>query len=160
MQRGKILLLFLTFLVLLTSLVYFSTRQDIQFFMTVEEALSTKETLASRPLRVLGVVIGETIAFDARSGILTFEIAHVPSDNAELEAKGGLAAVLHTAAQDPQRARLTVRYHGLRPTLLKEEAQVVVSGHFGEDGIFEAEEILLKCPSRYEEALPEPPGGQ
>ncbi len=160
MQRGKFLLLLATLLVVFAFLIYSSTRQNVQFFMTVEEALSARETLVSRPLRVLGVVIGETISFDARSGILTFEIAHMPVEKAELEAQGGLEVVLRMAAQDPQWARLSVRYYGLRPALLQDGAQVIASGHFGEDSILEAEELLFKCPSRYEEALAEPTEGR
>ena len=32
----------------------------------------------------------------------------------------------------------------------------IVTGELGEDGIFYADELLLKCPSKYEEASPEP----
>jgi cytochrome c-type biogenesis protein CcmE len=30
-----------------------------------------------------------------------------------------------------------------------------MTGHLGDDGIFYADELFLKCPSRYEEAIPE-----
>jgi len=39
--------------------------------------------------------------------------------------------------------------------LLKDEAQAIMTGHLGEDGIFYADELLLKCPTKYEEAVPE-----
>ncbi|MBG0770098.1 MAG: cytochrome c maturation protein CcmE, partial [Anaerolineaceae bacterium] len=38
---------------------------------------------------------------------------------------------------------------------LKDEAQAILTGSIQADGTFLAEEILLKCPSKYEEALPE-----
>jgi cytochrome c-type biogenesis protein CcmE len=38
------------------------------------------------------------------------------------------------------------------------EAQAIVTGHLGEDGIFYADELLLKCPTKYEEAVPEQAG--
>jgi cytochrome c-type biogenesis protein CcmE len=41
------------------------------------------------------------------------------------------------------------------PDLLQNEAQAILSGYLGEDGIFHANELLLKCPSRFEEALPD-----
>ena len=41
------------------------------------------------------------------------------------------------------------------PDLLKNEAQAIMTGRMGEDGVFYAEELLLKCPTRYEEAVPE-----
>ena len=30
-----------------------------------------------------------------------------------------------------------------------------MTGQMGEDGVFHAEELLLKCPTKYEEAVPE-----
>ena len=41
---------------------------------------------------------------------------------------------------------------------LRNEAQAIMTGHMGEDGVFYAEELLLKCPTRYEEAVPEQAG--
>jgi len=43
---------------------------------------------------------------------------------------------------------------GVKPDLLKNEAQAIMSGRINENGVFEATELLLKCPSRYEEAVP------
>jgi cytochrome c-type biogenesis protein CcmE len=79
----------------------------------------------------------------------------VPGDNKEIEAQGGLAAVLHAAVSDPSRPRLQVVYQGVKPDLLRDEAQAIMTGKLGEDGVFYAEELLLKCPTKYEEALPE-----
>ena len=56
---------------------------------------------------------------------------------------------------DPTRARMTVVYTGAMPDLLRDEAQAIMTGHLGEDGIFYADELLLKCPTKYEEAVPE-----
>jgi cytochrome c-type biogenesis protein CcmE len=40
------------------------------------------------------------------------------------------------------------------PDLLRHEAQAIVTGRVGADGVFEADELLLKCPTRYEEEVP------
>jgi len=37
---------------------------------------------------------------------------------------------------------------------LTNEAQAIMTGSLGEDGVFYADELLLKCPSRYEEGVP------
>jgi cytochrome c-type biogenesis protein CcmE len=37
---------------------------------------------------------------------------------------------------------------------LRNEAQAIVTGHLGEDGAFRADELLLKCPTKYQEAVP------
>jgi len=60
--------------------------------------------------------------------------------------------------QDPTRAKLVVVYDGVMPDLLKNEAQAIVTGKIGADGKFYAKELLLKCPTKYEEAVPEQAG--
>jgi cytochrome c-type biogenesis protein CcmE len=47
-----------------------------------------------------------------------------------------------------------VVYSGVRPDLLRNEAQAIMTGRMGSDGKFHAEELLLKCPTKYEEAVP------
>jgi len=132
-----------------------------EYFITVDEMLARREALTGRRARVSGVVIGETIAYDGQT--LSFEIAHIPSSAAALEAGGGLAQVLHDTASDPNAARLRVVLfdYPMRDDL-RGEAQAIVTGALGEDGVFYADELMLRCPSRYEEALPEqaePAGG-
>jgi len=34
-----------------------------------------------------------------------------------------------------------------------------MTGHLGEDGIFYVDELLLKCPTKYEEAVPQQVNG-
>jgi cytochrome c-type biogenesis protein CcmE len=85
---------------------------------------------------------------------LTFDIAQVPGDNAAIQAGGGLAAVLHTAVTDTTRTRLTITYNGPKPDLLRDEAQAIITGHLGSDGVFHADDLLLKCPTKYQEAVP------
>jgi len=38
--------------------------------------------------------------------------------------------------------------------LLQNEAQAIVTGKLGDDGIFYADELLLKCPTRYDQQVP------
>ena len=82
----------------------------------------------------------------------------MPGDNAELETEGGLAEALHQAVMDPSRARMKVVYVGPKPDLLRNEAQAIMTGHVAPDGTFYAEELLLKCPTRYEQAVPDQAG--
>ena len=34
-----------------------------------------------------------------------------------------------------------------------------MTGQLGTDGVFHADELLLKCPSKYQEAVPQQTGG-
>lgn len=136
-------------------LIWSSTAATQEYFLTIDELNAKGSSVVDKNLRVSGAVIGDTIQYDAQSLTLTFEVAHVPGDNAALETEGGLAVALHEAVIDPSRSRIKVVYVGPKPDLLRNEAQAIMTGHMGEDGIFYAEELLLKCPTRYEEAVPE-----
>jgi len=62
---------------------------------------------------------------------------------------------LSQAVNDPSRTKMQVVYYGVKPDLLQHEAQAIMTGQLGEDGVFVADELLLKCPTRYDEAVPE-----
>ena len=114
----------------------------------------SEEDLRGQNLRVSGAVIGESITFDPASGELSFVIAHIPDDMDKVKDDGGLSEVLHQAVIDPNNPRLTIVYQGSPPDMLKDEAQAILTGTLNAEGNFLAEELLLKCPSKYEEALP------
>ena len=122
--------------------------------MTVEELAANQAANMNKSIRISGAVIGDTIDYDSKTLTLKFVIAHVPGSNKEINAQGGLAAALHAAVTDPNRPRLHVVYNGPMPDLLKDEAQAIMTGKLGQDGVFYADELLLKCPSKYEEDVP------
>jgi len=136
-------------------LIWTSTAASAEYFLTIDELNAKGSGVVDKNLRVSGAVIGDSIQYDAQSLTLSFDVAHVPADNLAIETEGGLAEVLHQAVLDPSRSRMKVVYVGPKPDLLRNEAQAIMTGHLGEDGIFYAEELLLKCPTRYEEAVPQ-----
>lgn len=136
-------------------LVISSTQANAQYFMTIAEVKAKGASIANRELRLSGAVLGDSIHYDADTLRLTFTIADIPADNATIEAQGGLAAVLHNAVTDPNRPTLNIIYEGVKPDLLKNEAQAIITGKMGADGNFYANELLMKCPTKYEEAVPE-----
>jgi len=139
-------------------LIWTATAQSAEYFYTIDELNGKGASAVAKSLRVSGAVIGDSIQYDAQTLTLSFEVAHVPADNLAIESEGGLAEVLHQAVLDPSRARIKVVYVGPKPDLLRNEAQAIMTGRMGEDGVFYAEELLLKCPTRYEEAVPEQAG--
>ena len=155
MQRIKFILCGSIILVAVIYLIASSTQASVEYFMTVDELKARATNLSGKNLRVSGAVIGDTIQYDPQTLSLSFDIAHVSGDNKEIEDQGGLAEVLHQAVSDKSRARIKVIYVGPKPDLLRDEAQAVMTGHLGDDGIFYADELFLKCPTRYEEAIPE-----
>lgn len=143
--------------VIVTALLYLlisSTLTQSQYFLTVEELLNEKESFIGKNVRMSGVVLGETIAYNPQDLQLRFSVAHIPGDHKLITELGGMAFVLNQAANDPTLPRLEIVYEGARPDLLKHEAQAIMTGALGEDGLFHASELLLKCPSKYEAQLP------
>jgi len=155
MQRTKFIVGGILILAAVAYLIFSSTKASAEYFMTVEEVQSQTASLTGKNLRVSGAVIGDSIEYNPDTMLLTFVVANVPGDNKEIEAEGGLAKVLHEAVVDPSRPRMQVVYNGPRPDLLKDEAQAIMTGHLVQDGIFYADELWLKCPTKYEEAVPE-----
>jgi cytochrome c-type biogenesis protein CcmE len=158
-QNKKSSLKYLIGGVIITAVVIFliisATSTSAQYYLTVDELLSNAEKYAGEQVRISGAVIGDTIRFDPETVTLTFTIANISGDLAEIERLGGLVAALHAAVSDPARNRIQVEYRGIQPDLLQNEAQAILTGTLCLDGIFKVDEILLKCPSKYAEELPE-----
>ena len=154
-SRAKFIVGGLLIVAAVAYLIISSTQASAQYFLTVDEVNAKGDEVIGRELRLSGAVLGDTVQYDPETLTLTFVVAHVPGDNKEIEAQGGLAEVLHAAVMDPTRSRVDVVYNGPKPDLLRHEAQAIMTGHLGEDGVFYAEELLLKCPTRYDEAVPE-----
>ena len=135
-------------------LIISSTRANAQYFFTIDELKARGQAVIGQNVRISGAVIGDSIQYDPQTLALSFTIANVPADNKQIEAQGGLAAVLHSAVTDSSRTRMQVIYVGPKPDLLRDEAQAIITGSIGEDNVFHADELLLKCPTKYEEAVP------
>jgi cytochrome c-type biogenesis protein CcmE len=157
MSSPRIKFFFGGFLILaaVVYLIASSTQASAQYFLTIDELVAKQGSIVDKDIRVSGAVIGDTITYDSSSLTLNFTVAHVSGDNAEIEKEGGLAVVLHQAVIDPKRSKLKVVYVGVKPDLMRNEAQAIMTGHMGADGVFYADELLLKCPTKYEEAVPQ-----
>ena len=140
-------------LLILAAVIYLiatATSNTAQYFYTIDEILSKGQVVVGQSIRVSGAVDGNTIEYYPETLTLKFTVVHVPGDLDEVEQNGGLAAVLHEAVSDPTRTRIPVVYVGVKPDLLRNEAQAIMTGTMGADGAFHADELLLKCPTRYE----------
>ncbi len=135
-------------------LIVSSTGSTARYFLTIEELSAMGEEAQTRNVTVSGAVLGETIVYDAMASHVQFTMVHIPADPQEIERAGGLAKVLNIAAQGQTGPQLEVVYDGTKPDLLQDEAQAIVRGRLQGDGIFHAEELILKCPSRYAEDIP------
>jgi cytochrome c-type biogenesis protein CcmE len=135
-------------------LIATSTQSAAQYYLTIDELAARGDQVLGRDLKISGAVLGDSIQYEPDTLTLRFTIVNVPADLDQVEQAGGLAEVLHQAVSDPASRRLDVVYVGPMPDLLRHEAQAIVTGRMGADGVFQADELLLKCPTRYEEEIP------
>lgn len=147
-NRGKFLVAGVVTLAAVVFLIVSGTTNGARYFITVEE-LAGSDAYVGQTVRITGAVIGDSIVYDSENLIIDFDIAHVPEES------DNLAHELYLAANSPDAVRLSVHIENeVMPDLLQHEAQAILTGELGEDGVFYASELLLKCPSRYDEALP------
>ena len=118
-------------------LIVTSMSANAQYFYTVEELRAKGQGLVDQNVRVSGAVINSSTKFEVRDNqpYLQFDVADADK----------------VSTQTP----LHIVYNGPKPDLIDEpQAQAIVEGHLGADGNFHADNLLLKCPSRYEEEFP------
>ena len=148
-SRLKFLIGGLLILAAVGYLIVSGTATGARFFITVDE-LVNDPAYAGQTVRISGAVKGETIQYAAETLTIQFTISNIP---AEFE---DLAVALHDAVNDPNATQLAVIVENqVKPDLLQHEAQAILTGSLDENGVFHATELLLKCPSRFEEGGPE-----
>jgi cytochrome c-type biogenesis protein CcmE len=109
-------------------LIFTALRSSASYFLTVSELQARGPEFYGRNVRVSGKVVPDSIDFDAGDLLLRFDIA------------------------DEDGRRLRVVFNGPKPDQMRGEAQAVVEGKYLESGEFQASDLLMKCPSRYEES--------
>jgi cytochrome c-type biogenesis protein CcmE len=140
-------------------LIVSSTGSTAHYYLTIEEVRAMGNDAVGRNITVSGAILGDTIVYDSSAPQVTFTVVQIPGDPKEVEQGGGLATVLHNAVNNPGAPHLEIVFDDVKPDLLQHEAQAIMRGQLGEDGRFYAEDVLLKCPSRYEEEIPEQTAG-
>lgn len=109
-------------------LIFTATQSTASYFLTVEELYAKGAQFYDRNVRVSGRVTEDSVDFDARELMLRFQVA-------------GQSGQI-----------LPVVFNGPRPDQLRPDAEAILEGRF--DGRqFNAQSILLKCPSKYEEEV-------
>ena len=95
------------------------------YYMTISEV--HEQGPSKRNVRVAGNIVGESILWEPRDLRLEFDMVD-------------------------ESGRMSVVYDGSRPDMFRDEAELVVEGKLSPEGVFEARTLMLKCPSKYEEA--------
>ena len=108
-------------------LIFTTAQSTASYFLTVEELYAKDSEIYDRNVRVSGKVLGDSVDFNSRDLILHFEII----------GEGG--------------ETVPVVFNGPKPDQMRHDAEAIVEGKY-DGNEFTAQELLLKCPSRYEES--------
>ena len=123
----------------LSYLVYAGTRDNLVYYYEVGEVQAAAARTDGR-IRVSGDVVEGSIVKDEKAREIRFAIRATKAEADPSDASG------------PPAESIPVVYAGTVPDIFREGIQVVVEGKMGSDGTFEAETLLAKCPSKYQEA--------
>jgi cytochrome c-type biogenesis protein CcmE len=95
--------------------------------------------MTQRSLKLTGVVVGSSIAYNPATSHLEFDVVNSRDD------------LVSNLAGAP---RIRVVYEGVKPDTLVDEAHAIVTGKLAADGKFYAahtqDSLLLQCPTKYQ----------
>ena len=103
------------------------------YYFTVTEFEAREAEFVDRRIKLAGKVVPGSVRKDNRTSAIRFQIWE------PLEGAPGSFS-----------APRTVHYRGIVPDTFKDDADIVLEGKPGADGVFRAETLLAKCPSKYE----------
>ena len=111
-------------LIVVAYLFWSGMKDSSVYFMNVDEFFAQIDQMEGKGTRINGDIVPGSINWDAQNIVLTFQL----TDGKNV---------------------LNVRHNGVAPDTFIEGLSVVVEGKY-ESGIFNATQIMTKCPSKYE----------
>ena len=122
--RGKLIIAVGLLVIALGYLGYTAFQGATVFYFTVGELLGG-EADVGEPIRVNGKLVPDSFQRDTEGTIARFSL----TDGQQL-----LPAV----------------HDGILPNLFfNEHSEIVLQGYYGEDGVFQSQMVIVKCPSKY-----------
>lgn len=114
----------------LVYMVYAAFPGNVLYFLTVSEFMSGEEYQDGRTLRVSGQLVEGSFQRQESSTLSHFQI---------IDKEGGSGE------------RLDATYVGVVPDLFfNPHSEIILQGRYGSDEMFQADSILVKCPSKYQ----------
>ena len=100
------------------------------YYREVGELLAQKSTLSGKAVRVSGNIVTPSIKYEPASLDLNFLISDPTDANKQLP----------------------IHFHGVKPDQMEREgSSAIIEGTLRADGTVDANQLMLKCPSRYEQ---------
>lgn len=140
-MRGQTLKVALSVLVIGGAATYlladtlFADPDALTYFHHADEVIARQSDLTGKRIRMGGFVEKGSIL--QKKGTLEYQFEVKPVE----------AMLKYPAVKDQT---MTVRFNGIVPDTFKDDAEVIVAGAVNAEGVFEARELVAKCPSKYE----------
>lgn len=128
LRRKRFLIVGMVVAVALGYLGFTAFQGASMYYLTVDELLARDEAAYGERVRLMGKVEDGSVERSSETNTLRFSVG------------------------DEDGASLPVVYSGVVPDAFKQGADVVVEGSLERAGTFEADSLLVKCPSKYEGA--------
>lgn len=114
-------------LAVIGALIWVGITRAASYYLTVDEAAAKFDSLTGRSLKVSGNIAPDSVRWDPDTLTLEFRIQ----------------------GTDPKHS-IPVVYHGVKPSDFSNGWPVVADGKLERDGVLHANQLLVKCPSKYE----------
>lgn len=124
-NRLPLLLLGIALLGVMVAVAFTMFTKSTVYYRTPTEVLASP----GEHVRISGTVVPGSIAVDSAQGVVTFEVTDDTST-------------------------VRVAYEGPAPDTLKDEAEAVAEGALASDGVFHADTLFAKCPSKFQAKTP------
>ncbi len=106
-------------------LLYSLISDSLTYYYTTSEIIEEGESVFGEDIRVSGSIVTDSVRWDASKPELNFNI----TDESTV---------------------MPVTYAKEIPHTFDENKEVVIKGEYKSDGVFHADEIMMKCASKYE----------
>ena len=134
-HRTRLIILGLVVALAVGYMIYAAFPGNALYFLTVSEFMAGQEYQDGRVLRVSGKLLEGSFQRQDSSTLSHFQL--VNSDS------GGVAVNVSES--------LNASYVGVMPDLFfNPHSEIILEGHYGPQQVFEADSILVKCPSKYQ----------
>jgi cytochrome c-type biogenesis protein CcmE len=128
LRRKRFLIVGLAVAIALGYLGFTAFQGASMYYLTVDELLARSDAAYGERVRLMGKVEDGSVVKNSETN------------------------TLHFAVTNEDGTSLPVVYSGMVPDAFKQGADVVVEGSLTRAGTFEADSLLVKCPSKYEAA--------
>ena len=129
--RARLIILVTVVAVAVGYMIYAAFPGNALYFLTVNEFMAKPEYQDGRMLRVSGKLVDGSFQRPDRSTLAQFYL-------------------VDKKAPGPTAANLPATYNGVLPDLFfNPQSEIILQGHSGPDRVFQADTILVKCPSKY-----------